>query len=100
MAKTINLTVNKIGYENRASAVRLGHAYTVKNEAGDTFNNHGEVSQFEAIDKALYNVLKRASMHYYEADVIITGATLSEALQSFLADKYTAESQVSSITFA
>lgn len=100
MAKTINLTVSKQEYENRPTAARLGYAYSVKDEAGDTLNGHNEVSQFDAVDKALYNVLKRAAMHYYDVDVTITGATLSEELQSFLVDKYEVESQVSSITFA
>lgn len=100
MKKTINLTVNKHSYKNSATASRTGHTYAVKNEAGDTFNSHNEVSQFEAIDKALYNVLKRAAMHYYEADVTIEGASLTDGLKTFLSDKYTVEAQISSITFA
>jgi len=101
MAKTITLTVNKQEYENRTTAARLGHAYSVKNEAGDVFNSYGDISQFDAVDKALYNVLKRAAMHYYDVDVTIEGASLSDGLKTFLTDKYEAEStQINSITFA
>lgn len=99
MAKTINLTVKKQEYENREYATRLGHDYYVKDSNGIRFNR-ASLSQFDAIDTALLEVLKRAAKQYYNVDVTITGATLSEALQSFLVDKYTAESQINSITFA
>ena len=99
MAKTINLTVTKHEYENRESGSRLGHDYYVRDANGIRFNR-ASLSQFDAIDTALLEVLKRAANSYYEADVTIYGATLPESLQTHLTDKYEVETQINGITFA
>lgn len=96
--KTINLTVTKHEYENREYATRLGHDYYVRDANGIKFNR-ASLSQFDAIDTALLEVLKRAANSYYEADVTIFGATLPESLQTHLTDKYEVETQINSITF-
>src|SRR5690625_2046302 len=97
--KTINLTVRKHEYENRKYATRLGHDDYVSAENGIQFNR-ASLSQFDAIDTALLEVLKRAANSYYEADVTIYDATLPESLQTFLVDKYEVETQINGITFA
>lgn len=99
MAKTINLTVRKHEYENKEYAMRLGHDYYVSAENGTQFNR-ASLSQFDAIDTALLEVLKRAANGYYEADVTIYDATLPESLQTFLKEKYEVETQINSVTFA
>src|SRR5690554_1186696 len=96
--KNITLTVNKHEYENRESASRLGHVYIVTDQNGNRFNQ-ASLSQLEAIDTALLEVLKRAAKGYYEVDVTIEGATLPESLQTHLSDKYEVETQINSLTF-
>lgn len=96
--KKINLTVTKHNYENRESGSRLGHDYYVKDSNGIRFNR-ASLSQFDAIDTALLEVLKRAANSYYEADVTIYGATLPESLKAHLSDKYETETQINSVTF-
>lgn len=96
--RTITLTVSKHEYENRESASKLGHVYNVKDEEGNRFNR-ANLSQYDAIDSALLEVLKQSANGYYEVDVTIVDASLSESLQGFLSDKYEVESQINSISF-
>lgn len=96
--KNINLTVTKQEYENREYATRLGHDYYVKDENGNRYNR-ASLSQVDAVETALLEVLKRAANGYYEVTVTIEGVTLPESLQTFLKDKYEVESQINSVTF-
>src|SRR5690625_506404 len=96
--RNITLTVSKHEYENREFATRLGHDYYVKDSAGNRFNR-ASLSQFDAIDSALLEALKRAAHGYYEANITINGASLPESLQTFLKEKYEVESQINSVSF-
>lgn len=104
--KNVKLTVNKHEYQqDREFTTIEGHTYHVIYEIdGKEIRRIGggltDLTQYNAINKALKTVLHSASTQYYTADVTIEGATLPASLQSFLVDKYEVETQINSITFA
>ena len=104
--KNVNLTVVKTNYDkDRKYATLYGHAYHVKYEIdGKQISRVSggltDLTQYNAIDKALKSVLYKASTNYYTVDITINDATLTDSLQAFLKDKYEAETQINSITFA
>lgn len=96
----IYLTVKKHVYGNQEFTTRLHYEYIVKDNSGHRYNPPGlSLSQFEAIDSALHDVLLRSIRRGTEASVTIEGATLPESLQEFLREKYEIEDQIESITF-
>lgn len=105
MAKNITLSVEKYEYEEgRKNATATGHVYTVKLSTEGVSQvdrvNKANLSQFDAVDSALLETLKRASKRYYDVNVTIEGASFPESLQTFLIDKYETETQFTSVSFA
>src|SRR5699024_1511393 len=104
--KNVNLTVVKTNYDkDRKYATLYGHAYHIKYkvdgmEISRVSGGSTDLTQYNAIDKALKSVLYNASTNYYTVDVTINGSTLPKSLQSFLKDKYETETQINSVTFA
>lgn len=104
--KNLNLTVIKTEYDkNREHATVYGHSYHVKLEIDGkqisrVSGGSTDLTQYNAINKALKSVLYNASTNYYTADVTINDATLPDRLQAFIKDKYEAEAQINSVTFA
>ena len=105
-SRNVNLTVIKTAYDkNREHATVYGHSYHVKLEIdGKQISRVSggltDLTQYNAIDKALKSVLYRASTNYYKVEVTINNATLPKSLPSFLKDKYETETQINSVTFA
>ena len=98
--ETLNLTVEKHVYGNQEFTTRMHYEYHVKDSRGNRYNPPGlSLSQFEAIDSALHDVLLRSVRRDTEASVTIEGATLPESLQEFLRAKYEVEEQIESISF-
>lgn len=104
--KNVNLTVVKTNYDkDRKYATLYGHAYHIKYKVDGTeisrvSGGSTDLTQYNAINKALKSVLYNASTGYYKVDVTINDATLTDSLQAFLKDKYEVETQINSITFA
>src|SRR5699024_2385854 len=103
--RNVNLTVIKTEYDkDRKHATVYGQSDHVKHEIDGKQMDRisgglADITQYNAINKALKSVLYKASTNYYTADVTINDATLPDSLQAFIKDKYEVETQINSITF-